>query len=400
MQGFNKYYPPDYDPDKHSSLNSYHGKHALGDRARKIDQGILVVRFELPFNIWCSGCNNHIGQGVRYNAEKKQVGMYYSSKIWQFRMKCHLCQHWIEIRTDPQNTRYVVNEGARQKNETAEDPEADGMMVIESSTAASAEAPPPDPFASLEKTVTQKATALSASARLDALHSQNSANWDDPFAASQKLRAAFRVRKKVEVASETKARGTAERYGLASERVKADALRTPARGSVEEEEEARLWEEAKRERRIKEDERGKKRRREEEQLFPAPGSSSSSAGKRRHSSSTTSAAPPSSRQIAKLPRSSSASSSLSTLARPSSSSHSSSATASPAAKALHAKLALATRLKRDPFASPSLSAGHAAAPGSKGSVSGMKSSRSAPAGLASLAAGGSGDSKVKVRRIG
>jgi hypothetical protein len=28
------------------------GKHALGDRARKIDQGILITRFELPFNIW------------------------------------------------------------------------------------------------------------------------------------------------------------------------------------------------------------------------------------------------------------------------------------------------------------------------------------------------------------
>lgn len=28
------------------------GKHALGDRARKLDKGILIVRFELPFNIW------------------------------------------------------------------------------------------------------------------------------------------------------------------------------------------------------------------------------------------------------------------------------------------------------------------------------------------------------------
>lgn len=41
MQGFNKYYAPDFDPNKTSSLNAYHGKHALGDRARK-------VSFELP----------------------------------------------------------------------------------------------------------------------------------------------------------------------------------------------------------------------------------------------------------------------------------------------------------------------------------------------------------------
>ena len=42
MQGFNKYYAPDFDPNKTSSLNAYHGKHALGDRARK-------VSFDLPF---------------------------------------------------------------------------------------------------------------------------------------------------------------------------------------------------------------------------------------------------------------------------------------------------------------------------------------------------------------
>lgn len=97
-----QYYPPSYDPKEHTSLNSLHGKHALGDRARKLDKGILIVRFELPYNIWCDGCNNHIGQGVRYNAEKSKVGMYYTTPIWNFRCKCHLCQSWFEIRTDPQ----------------------------------------------------------------------------------------------------------------------------------------------------------------------------------------------------------------------------------------------------------------------------------------------------------
>lgn len=53
MQGFNmgRYYPPDFDPTK-GGLNKQQGKHPLGDRARKVDQGILIVRFELPFNIW------------------------------------------------------------------------------------------------------------------------------------------------------------------------------------------------------------------------------------------------------------------------------------------------------------------------------------------------------------
>ena len=92
----------------------FHGSHgALGDRARKLDQGILVIRFEMvgrarlpkaaaanaaaaawvrraappslcavpspplplslqPFNTWCSGCGHLIGKGVRFNAEKQQ----------------------------------------------------------------------------------------------------------------------------------------------------------------------------------------------------------------------------------------------------------------------------------------------------------------------------------------
>ena len=41
-----------------ASIRPHHchsGKHALGDRARKLDKGILIVRFELPFNIWWYG---------------------------------------------------------------------------------------------------------------------------------------------------------------------------------------------------------------------------------------------------------------------------------------------------------------------------------------------------------
>ena len=39
--------------------------------------------------------------GVRYNAEKSQVGKYYSTPIFKFRMKCHLCDNYFEIETDP-----------------------------------------------------------------------------------------------------------------------------------------------------------------------------------------------------------------------------------------------------------------------------------------------------------
>ena len=39
--------------------------------------------------------------GVRYNAEKRKVGNYYSTPIYAFRCKCHLCDGWFEIQTDP-----------------------------------------------------------------------------------------------------------------------------------------------------------------------------------------------------------------------------------------------------------------------------------------------------------
>ncbi|KAH0628731.1 hypothetical protein JD844_010196 [Phrynosoma platyrhinos] len=45
----------------HGSLNKYRNSHPLRERARKLSQGILIIRFEMPYNIWCDGCQNHIG---------------------------------------------------------------------------------------------------------------------------------------------------------------------------------------------------------------------------------------------------------------------------------------------------------------------------------------------------
>ena len=63
--------------------------HPLRERAKKLDEGILTIRFEMPFDVRCTGCNNRIGKGVRFNAEKKSVGKYFSTTIWSFRMLCH-----------------------------------------------------------------------------------------------------------------------------------------------------------------------------------------------------------------------------------------------------------------------------------------------------------------------
>ncbi|CAO3592411.1 unnamed protein product [Absidia cylindrospora] len=154
----------------------------------------FLSRFELPFNIWCTGCDNHIGQGVRYNAEKKQIGKYHSAPILQFRMKCHLCSHWIEIHTDPKNTAYVVVSGARQKVETWT-PDKDDH-IIELSDPAIKEKLADDPIYRLEHGLHDKASSLSNEHVLTRLEKLNSNQWKDPYTQSQHLRHKFREEKK------------------------------------------------------------------------------------------------------------------------------------------------------------------------------------------------------------
>ncbi|ORX50109.1 DUF572-domain-containing protein [Hesseltinella vesiculosa] len=193
MQPFNKYYPPDWTPEK-GSVNKFVGKHPLGDRARKLDQGILIVRFEMPFNIWCEGCDKHIGRGVRYNAEKKQIGKYYSTAIYQFRMKCHLCNQWIEIHTDPKNTEYVVVSGAKRKVEHWTPDKDDGLVQFTDESVKEKMAE--DPFFRLEYGIMDQAAGKSHLPVLTQLQQLNESQWSDPYTQSQRLRRKFRDEKK------------------------------------------------------------------------------------------------------------------------------------------------------------------------------------------------------------
>ncbi|CAF5209255.1 unnamed protein product, partial [Rotaria magnacalcarata] len=85
----------------------------------------------MPYNIWCNTCGNHIGMGVRYNAEKTKIGNYYTTPIFQFRMKCHLCDGHFEIKTDPKARDYVIVSGARRE-EQRWDAADNGQIVMES----------------------------------------------------------------------------------------------------------------------------------------------------------------------------------------------------------------------------------------------------------------------------
>jgi coiled-coil domain-containing protein 130 len=199
MQGFNmgRYVPPDLEGTM--SFNQASGKgHALGARARKLKtEGILTVRFESPFAIWCTHCKPEqiIGQGVRFNAEKKKVGNYYSTPIWSFRFKHTVCGGWIEVRTDPKNTEYVVADGGRRRD-TGEDKVLDGEIRIDVTEEEKARFEGEGGFGVLEKKNEDKQKLLDEKSRLEELAKRSQRDWEDPYEQSKRLRKEFRVGRK------------------------------------------------------------------------------------------------------------------------------------------------------------------------------------------------------------
>lgn len=180
-----RYYPPD-ESGTPTNLNK-----------RTHPKTTPTVRFEMPFAIWCTTCTPHetiIGQGVRFNAEKKKVGNYYSTPIFSFRMRHTLCGGWIEIHTDPKNTAYVVTEGAR-KRETGDDqiPPVAGLGEIAVRLGKEGE---DDPLARLEGKVVDKKRAETESSRILELQKRQSRDWDDPYEKSRRLRRTFRVERR------------------------------------------------------------------------------------------------------------------------------------------------------------------------------------------------------------
>ncbi|KGO74780.1 CWC16 protein [Penicillium italicum] len=220
MQGFNmgRYVPPDQ--EGLTTGNKLAGKHALGARARHLHtKGALIVRFEMPFAVWCTTCKPHpiiIGQGVRFNAEKKKVGNYYSTPIYSFRMKHTVCGGTIEIKTDPQNTAYVVTEGG-QKRDTGEDKELQpGEIAIKPYTR-EVDPAEKDPFSKIEGKVEDKIRAKTEAARILELQERQNRDWEDPYEKSMRLRRTFRQERKGLEKAQAKSEALKEKLSLGIE---------------------------------------------------------------------------------------------------------------------------------------------------------------------------------------
>lgn len=189
----NFYYPPEWTPNQ-GSLNKFHGQHALRERARKLDEGILIIRFEMPFNIWCEGCNDSmIAKGVRFNAEKKQVGNYYSTKIWSFTMKSPCCKHQIVIQIDPKNCEYVIVSGARRKIEEFDVEDVETIELLTDEERAKVYS---DAFFCLEHEKADLQRKKEAEPGLVLMKRKSDARYSDDYALNRALRAKLRPQKK------------------------------------------------------------------------------------------------------------------------------------------------------------------------------------------------------------
>ncbi|CAG8892374.1 unnamed protein product [Penicillium egyptiacum] len=220
MQGFNmgRYVPPDQEGV--TTGNKLAGKHALGARARHLHTtGALIVRFEMPFAVWCTTCKPHpiiIGQGVRFNAEKKKVGNYYSTPIYSFRMKHTVCGGTIEIKTDPRNTAYVVTEGGR-KRDTGEDKELQPGEIAIKPYARETDPAEKDPFSKIEGKIEDKLRAKTEATRILELQERQKRDWEDPYERSMRLRRTFRQERKGLEKAEAKREALKDKMSLGIE---------------------------------------------------------------------------------------------------------------------------------------------------------------------------------------
>ena len=113
----NKYYPPDFDPDKLRTIE------------KKNTRKICNVRMMLPMTMKCYTCGNYTYIGTKCNmkVEPVQDEDYLGITLYRFYYRCSNCYSQITFKTDPKNNDYTAEIGASRNHE----PWKDIMMAEE-----------------------------------------------------------------------------------------------------------------------------------------------------------------------------------------------------------------------------------------------------------------------------
>lgn len=206
------YYPKDWDPSR-GSLDSFQRKrgfeHHFGKyRTKNLHKGVLIIRFEMPFTVQCLRCNSYINQGTRYDADKKKVGMYFTTPLYEFAMRCRVvtgheksadgkifCNQRFVIRTDPKNDTYDLTEGLRRKVEVWEAKDSETIELRDPETKRQMES---DPMFRAEKTMRDKNRERSLKERLADLE-ELQAEREDTYSLNCALRKQNRAKRKEEL---------------------------------------------------------------------------------------------------------------------------------------------------------------------------------------------------------
>mmetsp|Transcript_8296 Transcript_8296/g.9483 ORF Transcript_8296/g.9483 Transcript_8296/m.9483 type:complete len:285 (+) Transcript_8296:208-1062(+) len=183
------YHPPEYDPRRHGSLSKFNGSTGSNQWEKR-----GIVRFELPYNAWCLGCDRAIGQGTRYNAKKEKAGKYFTTQIWEFHTKCATCPQKFVIRTDPKNSDYEFVSGLRK---IESQPSAESARTIVLLDDKQKERLASDPMFSLEYNEGNKIKAARQKKQILRLQTHNDATKKFDFQMNRALRSKNRgVRKR------------------------------------------------------------------------------------------------------------------------------------------------------------------------------------------------------------
>jgi len=209
------YYPPEWKPSR-GTLDEFQQKrgyeHYFGkSRTKNLHKGVLQIRFELPFKVQCLRCSKFLGQGTRYDADKKTVGKYFSTSLFQFEFRCgeivdpklsadhsaH-CNQRLVIRTDPENDDYALTEGLRRVVGTWDAKDTETMELVDPETRNKMN---DDPMFKTEKLIRDKQKEKSDKERLADLEDLQ-ADREDYYALNCAMRRTNRIKRKEEKAQE------------------------------------------------------------------------------------------------------------------------------------------------------------------------------------------------------